>query len=118
MLTGDHKAIARETCRQLGLGDVILGPDGLPGLDDDGRPPPDLANYAPLILGADGFAQARARGREEAAQWLRCEEPPPRPYFCCSPARFSLSARPVCLSLRPSAHPLCPVLRCSPSTSS
>ena len=59
MVTGDHKAIARETCRQLGLGDVILGPDGLPSLTEDGRAPDDLANYAPLILGADGFAQAR-----------------------------------------------------------
>jgi H+-transporting ATPase len=57
MVTGDHKAIARETCRQLGLGDNILGPDGLPCLTEDGRPPADLGNYAPLILGADGFAQ-------------------------------------------------------------
>jgi hypothetical protein len=57
MITGDHKAIARETCRQLGLGDNILGPEGLPELTEDGRPPADLGNYAPLILGADGFAQ-------------------------------------------------------------
>jgi H+-transporting ATPase len=57
MITGDHKAIARETCRQLGLGDNILGPEGLPQLTEDGRPPADLGNYAPLILGADGFAQ-------------------------------------------------------------
>ena len=57
VITGDHKAIAKETCRQLGLGDSILGPDGLPELTEDGRAPADLSNYAPLILGADGFAQ-------------------------------------------------------------
>jgi H+-transporting ATPase len=57
MVTGDHKAIARETCRTLGLGDNILGPEGLPQLTEEGRPPADLGNYAPLILGADGFAQ-------------------------------------------------------------
>ena len=57
MITGDHKAIAKETCRQLGLGDSVLGREGLPDLDEDGKAPGDLSQYVPLILGADGFAQ-------------------------------------------------------------
>jgi len=59
MITGDHVAIAKETCRQLNLGTNILNADGLPSLDKDGKAPPreELAKVAPLIIEADGFAQ-------------------------------------------------------------
>ena len=36
MITGDHHAIAREMCVQLGLGTKILGPDSLPVIAEDG----------------------------------------------------------------------------------
>ena len=57
MITGDHKAIAQEMCLQLGLGTKILGPETLPSMQEDGRLPPNLQEYAPLIVEADGFAQ-------------------------------------------------------------
>jgi len=57
MITGDHTAIAKETCRQLGLGTNILNADGLPSLEEGGKAPKDLYKIAPLIMEADGFAQ-------------------------------------------------------------
>ena len=57
MVTGDHVAIAKETCRQLGLGTHILNADGLPCLEEGGQAPADLHKFGPLILEADGFAQ-------------------------------------------------------------
>lgn len=58
MITGDHAAIAKETCRQLGMGDEILLPDGLPNFDPTGEIPDTLGeDYGDLIEGCDGFAQ-------------------------------------------------------------
>lgn len=62
MITGDHVKIAKETARQLGLGTNILNADGLPTLDKDGKVPKDLQKLAPVIIDADGFAQAREAG--------------------------------------------------------
>ena len=46
MITGDHRAIAQETARQLGMGDNILTADGLPAFDPQEKipkvPPPGL----------------------------------------------------------------------------
>ena len=57
MVTGDHAAIAKETCRQLCLGDHILTGNLLPTLDKDGKSPKDLSDVAKQIIEADGFAQ-------------------------------------------------------------
>jgi H+-transporting ATPase len=58
MITGDHTVIAKETCRQLGLGTEIYNAKGLPTLGADGKVPDDLgAKYAKMILEADGFAE-------------------------------------------------------------
>jgi len=65
MITGDHLLIAKKTCRDLEMGDThrpgwphIEGPEHLPVLTADGKPPPDLASvYGPSIKNADGFAQ-------------------------------------------------------------
>ena len=58
MITGDHAAIAKETCRQLGMGDNILLPDGLPTFDPTAEIPPTLGDdYGELIESTDGFAQ-------------------------------------------------------------
>jgi len=35
---------------------LIVDASGLPMLDEDGNPPPDLTVFADLILPADGFA--------------------------------------------------------------
>ena len=59
MITGDHKTIAIETCRQLGMGTNVLGADRLPvvkaeeleKMDNLGR------DYGGLVEASDGFAQ-------------------------------------------------------------
>jgi len=65
MITGDHILIAKKTCRDLEMGNknrsgwpLIEGPDQLPNLDENGKPPPNLVkNYGAHIKEADGFAQ-------------------------------------------------------------
>jgi magnesium-transporting ATPase (P-type) len=58
MITGDHAAIAKETCRVLGMGTNILTTDSLPDVDTSGYIPPDVGErIGPLIEKADGFAQ-------------------------------------------------------------
>mmetsp|Transcript_53308 Transcript_53308/g.141266 ORF Transcript_53308/g.141266 Transcript_53308/m.141266 type:complete len:1012 (-) Transcript_53308:919-3954(-) len=58
MITGDHKVVAVETARQLGMGTLIQGPQGLPMLGEGGSVPPDLVDkYAALIVPSCGFAQ-------------------------------------------------------------
>jgi H+-transporting ATPase len=49
MITGDHGAIAKETCRQIGMGDNILKADKLEGLPD--------RKALELVENADGFSQ-------------------------------------------------------------
>ena len=51
MITGDHLLIAKKTCKDLAMGDMerhnwphIQGPDRLPNLDADGKPPADLVS--------------------------------------------------------------------------
>eukprot|EP01111_Echinosteliopsis_oligospora_P009981 TRINITY_DN3021_c0_g1_i1.p1 TRINITY_DN3021_c0_g1~~TRINITY_DN3021_c0_g1_i1.p1 ORF type:complete len:1047 (+),score=290.77 TRINITY_DN3021_c0_g1_i1:125-3265(+) len=65
MITGDHLLIAKKTCRDLDMGNMdrpewphIQGPDHLPMLDAEGKPPADLVqNFGAYIKNADGFAQ-------------------------------------------------------------
>lgn len=57
MITGDHKLIAKETARVLGLGTEIGDATGLPMLLEGGKIPSDLMNYFPLIERGNGFAQ-------------------------------------------------------------
>mmetsp|Transcript_24920 Transcript_24920/g.85274 ORF Transcript_24920/g.85274 Transcript_24920/m.85274 type:complete len:958 (-) Transcript_24920:120-2993(-) len=58
MITGDHGAIAKETCRTLGMGDNVLNPDGLPKFDVQSEIPQTLGrDYGELIENCDGFAQ-------------------------------------------------------------
>ena len=60
-MTGDNVLIARETARALGMRAEIRTPEGLPQMTEDGRMPPRLgADYAHVILPADGFAQVFA----------------------------------------------------------
>jgi len=58
MVTGDQVLIAKEMSRILGLGTDVKDASGLPELDENGKPPPDLKEkYGRMILDADGFAQ-------------------------------------------------------------
>lgn len=58
MVTGDQVLIAKEMSRILGLGTDVSDASGLPELDENGKPPPDLKEkYGRFILEADGFAQ-------------------------------------------------------------
>jgi H+-transporting ATPase len=59
MITGDRLPIARETARQLGMGDYIQNSDGLPLLDTETKKKPEnlSRDYGDMILAADGFAQ-------------------------------------------------------------
>jgi len=58
MITGDHLLIARETARQLELGDYVLDASGLPMLDENKQKPANLSrDYGDMCLVADGFSQ-------------------------------------------------------------
>ena len=58
MITGDHRAIARETARSLGMGDSIGTTDGLPNIAPGETPPTTLGrDYGDMIEKSDGFAQ-------------------------------------------------------------
>ncbi|CAM9982648.1 unnamed protein product [Phaeothamnion confervicola] len=58
MITGDHQVIAKETARQLGMGDNIMSSDGLPSLDADGKVPDNVGELiGDQILLCNGFAQ-------------------------------------------------------------
>jgi H+-transporting ATPase len=59
MITGDHLLIARETARQLEMGDYIKAADGLPLLDPVTKEKPKnlSKDYGDVCLAADGFAQ-------------------------------------------------------------
>jgi H+-transporting ATPase len=59
MITGDHLLIAKETARQLNMGDNICDSQGLPLLDPDTKQKPDdlVENYGKHIYDHDGFAQ-------------------------------------------------------------
>jgi len=58
MITGDHKVVAVETARVLGMNSLIQGPEKLPVLGPGGLVPTNLAgDFGPLIVPASGFAQ-------------------------------------------------------------
>ena len=59
MITGDHRAIAVETCRVLGMGTNVLGQEKLPLMKaEDLEVATTLGrDYGELCRGADGFAQ-------------------------------------------------------------
>ena len=58
MITGDHRAIARETARSLGMGDNIADAQGLPTIQPGQAPPKTLGrDYGERIEASDGFAQ-------------------------------------------------------------
>eukprot|EP00026_Physarum_polycephalum_P001399 Phypoly_transcript_01400.p1 GENE.Phypoly_transcript_01400~~Phypoly_transcript_01400.p1 ORF type:complete len:1065 (+),score=187.59 Phypoly_transcript_01400:116-3310(+) len=65
MITGDNILIAKKTCKDLEMGDMtrpewplIEGPDHLPVLTSEGKPPKDLVKtHGNYVKHADGFAQ-------------------------------------------------------------
>jgi len=59
MITGDHLLIAKETGRQLGMGDFMCSAEGLPILDMKTKKKPEnlSRDYGDQCLAADGFAQ-------------------------------------------------------------
>ena len=58
MITGDHRAIAQETARSLGMGDTICTPENLPTLTAGEPIPTTLGrDFGPLLEDSDGFAQ-------------------------------------------------------------
>jgi len=60
MITGDHILIAKETARQLGMGENILGRENLPemaGENKDKEPKDLVSKYGTMIRDADGFAE-------------------------------------------------------------
>lgn len=73
MITGDHLLIARNTAKQLGMGNYIFGPDSLPLLDEETKQaPPNLCqDYGDLCLVADGFAQVYPEHKYLVVECLR-----------------------------------------------
>ena len=63
MITGDHGAIARETCRQVGIGDNILKADTLENLPD--------RKAIKLVEEADGFSQVFPEHKYEIVELLQ-----------------------------------------------
>ena len=58
MITGDHAAIAKETCRVLGMGTNILKADVLPMVDTKEQLPKTIGDdYGEMIENVNGFAQ-------------------------------------------------------------
>lgn len=58
MITGDHAVIAKETCRQLDMGQAIFKADGLPQIRVQDGIPQDLGEkYGAQIESANGFAE-------------------------------------------------------------
>merc|ERR1719487_1102334 len=58
MITGDHRAIARETARSLGMGDSIGTTEGLPTIRPGEAPPTTLGrDYGDMIEKSDGFGE-------------------------------------------------------------
>ena len=54
MITGDHTAIAKETCRELGMGTKILNTHAL---DGDHMNPKDMKEIDKAIMASHGFAE-------------------------------------------------------------
>jgi H+-transporting ATPase len=83
MITGDHLLIAKETARQLDLGDRvegeaqvvpnIRGPEGLPMLDPETKKEPDdlASKYGEYIRTGHGFAQVFPEHKFLIVQCLR-----------------------------------------------
>jgi H+-transporting ATPase len=63
MITGDHGAIAQETCRQIGMGDHILKADALEGVPD--------RKALKLVEEADGFSQVFPEHKYEIVELLQ-----------------------------------------------
>ena len=63
MITGDHGAIAKETCRQIGMGDNILKADSLDGVPD--------RKALKLVEDADGFSQVFPEHKYEIVELLQ-----------------------------------------------
>ena len=63
MVTGDHGAIAKETCRQVGMGDKILQADELEGLPD--------RKALRLVENTDGFSQVFPEHKYEIVELLQ-----------------------------------------------
>ena len=63
MITGDHGAIAQETCRQVGIGDNILKADELENLPD--------RKAIKLVEEADGFSQVFPEHKYEIVELLQ-----------------------------------------------
>jgi H+-transporting ATPase len=63
MITGDHGAIAQETCRQVGIGDNILKADSLENLPD--------RKALKLVEEADGFSQVFPEHKYEIVELLQ-----------------------------------------------
>jgi len=65
MVTGDHGAIARETCRTLGMGDMILNTTTL---DDKTK---SQATLDQIILACDGFAEVMPEHKFKIVERIR-----------------------------------------------
>ena len=91
MVTGDHLLIAKETARQLGMGQDIRDASMLPKLDADGKAPPDLGEYFDYVEATHGFAQVFPEHKFLIVEVLRRGG-----YKVCN----------VCVSVRPSGRVL------------
>jgi H+-transporting ATPase len=73
MITGDHLLIARNTAKQLEMGDKILTSETLPTLDPETKAKPENLgrDYGDLCLAADGFAQVYPEHKYLIVECLR-----------------------------------------------
>ena len=72
MITGDHRAIARETARTLGMGDSIGTAENLPNIEAGEKPPTTLGrDYGEMVEKSDGFAQVHPEHKFLIVEVLR-----------------------------------------------
>jgi H+-transporting ATPase len=73
MITGDHLLIARNTAKQLEMGELILTAETLPTLDTETKAKPENLgrDYGDLCLAADGFAQVYPEHKYLIVECLR-----------------------------------------------
>lgn len=73
MITGDHVLIAKETARQIALGDDIQDASHLPVLDPNTKKKPAnlVRDYGKTIMSADGFAQVFPEHKYLVVECLR-----------------------------------------------
>jgi len=70
MITGDQELIAKDMCRQLGLGNMVQGTQNIPDKDADMNDPKMVA-FTKMVENVNGFAEVYPEHKYKIVQTLR-----------------------------------------------